>query len=73
MKEPRVKHIIENYQKGNLVKVLEYLSEPDMNVDPSTWAGTIKNLIEKKEYITAKTLIELVSYKFIKMEKYDKK
>ena len=65
MKEPRVKDIIESYKTGNIVKVYEYLSQENMTVDPSTWAGQIKKLIENKQFITAKQMIELIAYKFL--------
>jgi hypothetical protein len=63
--EPRVKKVIQNYQKGNIKQVYEYLNQSNMNVDPSTWAGQIKQLIENKEYLTAKALIETTAYKFL--------
>ena len=66
MKEPRVKIIVNKYMQGNLAKVYDYLTESDMIVDPSTWAGRIKQTIEEKEFKTAKAMIELVAYKFIK-------
>jgi hypothetical protein len=68
MKEPRVIEIIENYSKGNLKQVSEYLMQPDMIVDPNTWAGQLKKLIEDEEFFTAKTLIETTAYKFIKIK-----
>jgi hypothetical protein len=67
MKEPKVKGIIKSYQEGNLQQVYEYLTENDMVVDPSTWAGQVKKMIENKQYSTAKQVIELVSYKFLKI------
>jgi len=66
MKEPRVKDIVKNYQQGNLKQVYEYLIQDGMIVDPSTWSGQIKKLIEDKNFITAKEMIELTAYKFIK-------
>lgn len=66
MKEPRVRGIIDNYKQGNLKGVYEYLSQPDMIVDPSTWSGKIKQMIEKEEFYSAKILIETTAYKFIK-------
>jgi len=69
MKEPRVKDIIKNYQKGNLKQVNEYLTHPDMVVDPSTWCGQIKQMIENKQFNTAIELIELTAYKFIYLKK----
>jgi len=68
MKEPRVKILVQKYTEGNLVKVYEYLTEPDMIVDPSTWSGTVKKLIEDKQFITAKELIEIMAYKLIKIK-----
>ena len=68
MNEPRVKNIIKNYAKGNLNQVYEYLTQPNMVVDPSTWCGRIKQLIEDKHYNTAKEIIELIAYKFIKLK-----
>jgi len=66
MKEPRVKDIVKNYQKGNLKQVYDYLTQEDMIVDPSTWSGQVKRLIEDKQFITAKEMIELTAYKFFK-------
>lgn len=65
MKEPRVKDIIECYKTGNIIKVYEYLTQENMFVDPSTWAGKIKQLIENKQYISVKQEIELIGYKFL--------
>jgi len=65
MKEPRVIELIKNYNKGNLKQVYEYLTQPDMIVDPNTWSGRIKEMIDNKQFETAKQLIELTSYKFI--------
>lgn len=67
MKEPRVKEIIEAYKKGNIEYVRDYLTQNDMVVDPSTWAGYVKNLIDNKQYLTAKQTIELTGYKFLKL------
>jgi len=64
MKESRVKDIIKIYTTGNLLAVNKYLSDPDIIVDPSTWAGSIKRLIEEKQFISASQLIELTAYKF---------
>lgn len=65
MKYPRIKEIVKIYQKENLQKVYEYLSDPNMLVDPSTWSGKIKKTIEEKQFFTAKQMIELIAYKFL--------
>lgn len=65
MKEPRVKELINAYQQGNIIKVKEYLEQTDMIVDPSTWSGRIKKLIDNENYQTAKQIIELTAYKVL--------
>lgn len=66
MKEPRVKDIIEHYRIGNIKAVYEYLTQTDMIVNPETWCGNIKKLIENKQFITAQETIELLAYKILK-------
>jgi hypothetical protein len=68
MKEPRVKELVEVYQKGNLVEVYNYLKQEDMNVDPSTWSGRVLQLLEDNNFITAKEVIELTAYKFFNLK-----
>jgi len=63
---PRVRDIIYHYIRGNLKEVNDYLTQPQMAVDSSTWSGQIKKMIENKQFITAKETIEFVAYKFIK-------
>ena len=65
MKEPRVLEIVKNYQKGNIKQVYDYLTQDDMVVDPSTWSGKVKSMIENKQYASVKELIEIVGYKFL--------
>jgi len=67
LKEPRVIDIIKKYQKGNIQNVYDYLTQNEMIVDPSTWAGQLKKTIEAKQFQTAKKIIELTAYKFIKL------
>lgn len=72
MKTPRVKQILKVYQKNGLTEVYSYLTQEDMVVDPESWAGQIKQLIENKYYYTAKTSIETLLYKFLKPNTNDK-
>ena len=67
MKEPRVKEIILNYKEGNIKQVYEYLTHPDMVVDPSTWSGNIKKMIENEQFESTKQTIELIAYKFLNL------
>jgi len=64
---PRVRHIAYTYQHENLQGVLEYLTQENMIVDPSTWSHTLKETIEAEQYHTAKQLIEIVMYKFVNL------
>jgi len=64
MIEPRVRDIIEIYKLANIQGVNAYLTDPDMIVDPSTWSGKLKEMIDKKNYYTAKATIEIIAYKF---------
>ena len=62
---PRVKDIIISYKRGNINEVYAYLTQSGMEVDPSTWAGNIKRMIENKQYISVGANIELVAYKML--------
>ena len=68
MIEPRVKEIIDIYAKENILGVYNYLTVEGMNVDPSTWAGKLKRMIEQKQYESVKSNIELIAYKFINLK-----
>lgn len=68
MKQPRVKDIVNIYSTQNILGVKQYLNQEDMDIDPSTWCGYIKKLINDKEYITAKATIELVAYKLLNIK-----
>jgi len=67
MKEPRVKEILRAYEKRNIEGVKTYFKQSDMVIDPSTWAGKLNETLENKQYETAKEIIELTIYKFIKL------
>ena len=62
---PRVRDIIYHYIHGNLKEVNDYLTQSQMTVDSSTWSGQVKQTIEKKEFLTAQTMIEFVAFKFL--------
>ena len=62
---PRVRDVIKIYKDANLQGVEAYLNQTTMIVDPLSWEGKIKKLIDNKLYNTAKCEIELVAYKFL--------
>lgn len=64
MKEPRVKELIQAYYDNGFKGVEDYLNNPEMIIDPSTWTGNINRLISEKKYITAQEIIEITAYKF---------
>ena len=68
MKYPKVKDIVNIYSTHNIMGVKQYVNQEDMYIDPSTWCGYIKKLIDDKEYITAKKVIELVGYKLLNIK-----
>lgn len=68
---PRVKEILNEFDKSGINGVFKYLIQPDMVVDPSTWAGKIMRDINEKNIYTAISKIELLQYKFTtKNDKY---
>ena len=61
---PRVRNVINEYEKNNLGGVYKYLSQPQMTVDPSTWCGQIKKSIEENHVISVLAEIEILKEKF---------
>ena len=61
---PRVKEILREYEKNNIDGVEQYLGNCNMVIDPSTWAGKIKKLIEENKKISAMAEIELIINEF---------
>lgn len=72
MIEPRVKEIVDIYAKENIIGVYNYLTVDGMVVDPNTWAGKIKKMIEDKQYRSVQSNIELIAYKLINVKENDK-
>jgi len=62
---PRVRDVIKMYKDANLQGVDAYLNQPGMIVDPLSWEGKIKKLIDNKLYNSAKCEIELVGCKLL--------
>ena len=69
MWSPRVKEILNEFDKAGINGVFKYLKHPDIVIDPSTWAGMLLKDIEDKNIYTAISKIELVEYKFLKTKK----
>lgn len=64
MKRPRVKDVLIEYQKGGIGFVEVYFKRDDISIDPSTWVGTINNLIERDLKVSASLEIEMITNKF---------
>ncbi|MFA5152819.1 MAG: hypothetical protein WC554_09690 [Clostridia bacterium] len=69
MKFPRVKEILTEFDKAGINGVFKYLNQSDMTIDPSSWAGKLKKDIDNKNIYTAMSKIELLEYKFFKINK----
>ena len=69
MKFPRVKEILNEFDKSGINGVFKYLIQPDMVIDPSTWSGKLLEDIRNKNIYTAMSKIELIGYKFSKTNK----
>jgi hypothetical protein len=61
---PKIRDIVTEYDKNGITGAYQYLIQPGMTVDPSTWAGRVKKTIEEKEIFSACTMIEMLHYKF---------
>ena len=64
MKQPRVKDILKAYKAGEIQAVKKYLTDEQMQVDPSTWSNKILTLITNNSEISASYEIELLLHKF---------
>lgn len=50
MSFPRVKDLLITYQAGGMVGVARYLSDEDLVIDPSTWTGKMKRLLDSNNW-----------------------
>ena len=50
MSHPRVKDILVLYQAAGMVGVARYLDDPDLIIDPSTWTGKMKRLLDSHNW-----------------------
>ena len=50
MSFPRVKDILVHYQAGGMVAVARYLSDEDLVIDPDTFAGKMKRLLDSNNW-----------------------
>jgi len=64
MKRPRVKDVLHNYQLGGIKQVENYLGQPDLIIDPSTWVGNIQKLLKNANTISVSAEIELIINEF---------
>ncbi len=50
MSFPRVKDVLVHYQAGGMVAVARYLSDEDLTIDPDTWTGKMKRLLDSNNW-----------------------
>ena len=61
---PRVREVLEYYDKGGLLSVELYLNLPGMEVDPLTWCGQIKKSLVENRQVSVTMELELIKEKF---------
>ena len=61
---PRVKEVINAYNKGGILNIKLYFNKKGMQIDPSTWCGNIKKSIDNGYTISVLAEIELIKEKF---------
>jgi len=61
---PRVKKVVEAWQKGGIEGTKLYFDQAEMQIDPSTWCGHIKQSIDDGYSISVDMELQLMSEKF---------
>jgi hypothetical protein len=61
---PRVRKVVEAYQKGGLEGMKLYFDQPDMQIDPSTWCGYIKKSLDDGHTVSLDMELQLMLEKF---------
>ena len=64
MSFPRVKDVLVHYQAGGMVAVARYLSDEDLTIDPDTWTGKMKRLLDSNNWGSMEAEIASLSHTF---------
>ena len=62
--QPRVREVLEYYNKGGLLSAELYLNLPGMEVDPSSWCGYIKKSLKEGHLLSVAEEINSINQKF---------
>ena len=63
-KHARVKDILDVYSIKGLIGVSKYLMDDEIIVDPSTWSGKMKKLLETKNFGSMEAEIASILFTF---------
>lgn len=63
-KHARVKDILEAYSTKGMVEVARYLSDEDLIIDPSTWTGKMKRLLDSNNWRSMEAEIASILFTF---------
>ena len=63
-KHARVQEVIASYKEGGMVSVARYLSDEDMAIDPSTWTGKMKRLLDSNNWRSMEAEIASLMFTF---------
>ena len=64
MSFPRVKDILVHYQAGDMAAVAAYLSDEDLVIEPDTFAGKMKRLLDSNNLGSMEAEIASLLYTF---------
>lgn len=63
-KHARVKDILETYETKGMAGVDMYLSDKDLILDPDTWTGKMKKLLDSKKFTSMEAEIASILFTF---------
>jgi len=63
-KHARVKDILDAYSEKGMMGVSRYLMDEEIIVDPSTWSGKMKKLLETKSFGSMEAEIASILFTF---------
>jgi hypothetical protein len=72
-KHARVKDILEAYSIKGMEAVAKYLSDEDLILEPDTWSGKMKKLLDSKNYGSMEAEIASILFTFKLTPKDDRR
>lgn len=72
-KYPRVKEVLNAYSKNGMGGVSKYLLNEDLIIDPNTWVGKMKRLLDSKSLSSMEAEIASILFIFKLNEKNEER